>query len=143
MREEMTNTDKARYELSDEQKKRLTLFLGECWHELKRPKDEPTVYSGKCIHCGLNQYVVRGGYPDRDRSFTTPTDAHALAKKLVEVGKWDDFGEFSFSEMCRTEWFTGSDGIRQYCTRFGKWLFAEPESPARFCYLVNAYLEEK
>jgi hypothetical protein len=132
---EPTNTDKARYELSDEQKKRLTLFLGECWHELKRPKDEPTVYSGKCIHCGLNQYVVRGGYPDRDRSFTTPQDAHALAKKLVEVGRFGDFYIWAM-EL----WGEERGG---YVYEYTAWLFAEPESPKRFSWLVCKYLENK
>jgi hypothetical protein len=78
----------------------------------------------------------------------TLTDAHALAKKLVEVGKWRPVCTFFYKAYLR-EKATEPKALRKGYVEgmdiggFTAWLFFEPESPARFCYLVNAYLEEK
>jgi hypothetical protein len=121
------------YDLTDEQKKRLTEFLGqkpdtECDHD-KVPKDlncldRPDL---ECDSCQYHKLVYR--------TFSTPQDAHDLAKKLVEVGRFGDFYIWAM-EL----WGEGRGG---YVYEYTAWLFAEPESPARFCYLVNSYLEEK
>jgi hypothetical protein len=112
----MTNTDKARYELTDEQKKRLTEFLNERYMP------------------GLVGYPYKHeGVTSSNRYFTTPQDAHDLAKKLVEVGIWQG----PFKELCYHA------AIRERITNGWhkvSWLLTNPQ---RFCYLVNSYLEEK
>jgi hypothetical protein len=67
-------------------------------------------------------------FPDYD----TPQDAHDLAKKLVEMGKWE---KFWYDQFYRPEIDKSST-----CAA---WLFAEPESPARFCWLVAKFMEEE
>jgi hypothetical protein len=112
----MTNTDKARYELTDEQKKRLTEFLNERYMP------------------GLVGYPYKHeGVTSSNRYFTTPQDAHDLAKKLVEVGRWDD----GFENIAERAWLKEPD---DKLIDFAAWLLT---NPARFCYLVNSYLEEK
>jgi hypothetical protein len=128
------------YTLTDEQKKRLTLFLGECWHEITNAVPKQRLghgYCPKCDTCFAGQGMHMAFYNPNAffRTFTTPQDAHDLAKKLVEVGKW-----FAFDCYAVEKWLHVRDPNKN---QFTAWLFAEPESPARFCYLVNAYLEEK
>jgi hypothetical protein len=120
------------YILTNEQKKRLTEFLGqkpdtECDHD-KVPKDlncldRPDL---ECDSCQYHKLVYR--------TFTTPQDAHDLAKKLVEVDRdvyFEKFAEAVWVDRDRNpDW-----GIPDL---FLFWLLT---NPARFCYLVNAYLE--
>jgi hypothetical protein len=114
------------YQLTDEQKKRLTLFLGEKWEEVK-----------PCPNCGyycINKYIWCVP-PATNRDFTSPQDAHDLAKKLVGIGEWGKFEDWAFEKWLKLPSFVGDT--------LAKWLFAEPESPVRLSYLVNSYLEEK
>jgi hypothetical protein len=121
----------ADYILSDEQKKRLTEFLGETYHQMT----DDVNASGEWCMCVCG-YAIN---PDMHKShtFSTPTDAHDLAKKLVEVKKWDEFWEFA----CK--YYRKITGAGLFYGELSAWLFAEPESPVRLCCLVNAYLEEK
>jgi hypothetical protein len=120
------------YTLSNEQKKRLTEFLGqepdtECDHD-KVPKDlncldRPDL---ECDSCQYHKLVYR--------SFTTPQDTHDLAKKLSDTKKWDEF-EYKVDQM----WLM-IDSPEVSPSDWGKvaWLYLDD---ARFCYLVNSYLE--
>jgi hypothetical protein len=107
------------YNLSDTQKRELTEFLCECWHEFNGT-------SWVCQKC-FNAHK----HTDQNRTFTTPTDAHDLAKKLVKMGEWIKFCKY----------------IEQYYpvspSTLSAFLFAEPEGPARFCWLAARWMEEK
>lgn len=119
------------YNLAKDAKRLLTeKVLGECWHEWKSVEQDPHgmfPYDGFfCKKCrsALNRKPTR-------RSFTTPQDAHDLMVKLVDIGEWNAFEvQAMFWSDVKMEDFT-------------KWLFAEPESPARFCWLCWKFMEEK
>jgi hypothetical protein len=114
------------YTLTDEQRKRLTEFLGEPYHNL----------SLDLTYCDTCRCIVQRFTEHENRTFDTPQDAHDLAKKLVEVGKWDEF-EYKVDQT----WLM-IDSPEVSPSDWGKvaWLYLDD---ARFCYLVNAYLEEK
>lgn len=60
------------YKLIEEDRKRLTAFLGERWYE---------------------------GLVGQSYTFDTPDDQHEVFTKLVEAGKWDDFYFFAWKEL--------------------------------------------
>ena len=60
--------------MTDEDKKLLTEFLNECWHEYE-----------DSLHC------IKCGGMDDNRTFTTAQDMQDLKDKLVEKGKWESF----------------------------------------------------
>jgi hypothetical protein len=137
------------YILADEQRKRLTEFLDECWHHWKVafPQEGVTDYDmrGHKCRCGMYWPVFRTDGPIIKRTFSTPTDAHDLAKKLVNSGKWGIFRHWVYNSYeIPNEYFNeGNDEYSNFDSDFDRWLFAEPESPARFCWLANSFLEEK
>jgi hypothetical protein len=104
------------YTLTDEQRKRLTEFLGEPYHNL----------SLDLTYCDTCRCIVQRFTEHENRTFDTPQDAHDLAKKLVEVDGFDDFIDYAWIEF-------------SYCT--GSFIAFLLTDSARFCYLVNAYLE--
>jgi hypothetical protein len=102
------------YDLTDEQKKRLTEFLGKKYD----------------THEGWY------GNFSKNPTFTTPQDAHALAVKLVEMAEWYEFAQYACMK------FTEDDTRKPFVLDnlyLSAWLLT---NPARFCYLVNSYLEE-
>ena len=117
------------YKLTEEDRKRLTEFLGECWHELENSKYETRII---CTKCGRN---IDGRDYKYMKSFTIPDDQHAVFSKLVEVGKWRLFIDvYVFPKYARKE------SIHSYNGYFIQWLFINPE---RFCKLASDYLMEE
>lgn len=120
------------YKINEEDCKRLTEFLGECWHEWT----EGSYSKGKngygclCNKCEIVMYSMhQDSNMTENRSFTTPGDQHAVFTKLVEVGKWGSFQTYSASVWSHTPE-----------TFYNVWLF---ENPERFCKLVADYLKEE
>ena len=101
--------------LTDEKRKELTLFLGgKCWHEVDYEGDS------FCCHCGEHYHHVQ------NRTFTTPDDMVALAKRMVEKGVWDEFWKYTYTLWLDTE-----------NNNYIVWLLIDP---ARFCWLVSESL---
>jgi hypothetical protein len=120
------------YDLSDDARRELTEnVLREKWHHVIEAHPYPAEYNVSVMVCESCKQQCDGTH--NNRTFDTPQDAHVLAKKLVEVGKWELFGESAWQIWAR----------ERSEIPFTAWLFAEPESPQRFSWLVNAYLEEK
>jgi hypothetical protein len=115
------------YTLTDKQVKRLMTFLGECdcgLNDRINSFDQDEVW--RCSLCKLPVRVKR--------YFSTPQDAHDLAVKLVEVGRWNKFEDSTeLPWLYDAGW--GDDDLYQ-----AGWLLTDP---TRFCYLVNLYLEGK
>jgi hypothetical protein len=110
------------YDLTDPEKQLLTeKVLGECWTTDKTLVD--------CQECSLKCL-------ESVRTFTTPQDAHDLAKKLVEMGKWDDFMTKPIDNLY------DEDNPWSIPQLFA-WLFAEPESPKRVCRLVWEFMKQE
>jgi hypothetical protein len=119
--------------MTEDDKKRLSEFLGECYPEW--PVDSMLHHSpfpvhgwASCLKCGVTSENHREG----NRTFTTPQDMVDLKDKLVENGMWDEF----YSNLHIS--FSNSRQFHQ-AEDFGSWLL----NPERFCGLVNDFLKEE
>ncbi|OPY16256.1 MAG: hypothetical protein A4E69_00276 [Syntrophus sp. PtaB.Bin138] len=121
--------------MTDDDRKLLTEFLGECWHlELMySPKNLGYI----CQKCGC--FVCNSGdyFDDREeileeshRAFTSPDDMMALKNRIKEL-ELDVFFDAFITREWRI-WFEGDDGQFIY---FWDWLM----NPERFCQLVADY----
>lgn len=82
--------------MTDDQKKMLTEeILDECWHELARNPHGNPRYIGICSKCKQDLTEVFG---DGNRTFTTWQDLGDLKRKIVEMGEWDEFIDFTLEE---------------------------------------------
>ena len=89
--------------MTDEQRKALTKYLGECWHEfvVAFPPVEPEqipVRGHKCKHCGKYWPTkIRDGHGSR--TFDNRNDMMDLYQKVYEDGKWGSFSIFSLRKF--------------------------------------------
>ena len=122
------------YKLTEDDKKRLTEFLGECWHEKSGKSYFPIGIKG--IPRGPESYLCAKCntkfYDNQFRTFTTWEDLGALQEKLVEAERWWEFEQ----QFCLIKWDWVEQGKYQ---SFLDWIF----TPTRFCWLVSEYLEEQ
>ena len=111
--------------LTDDQRKRLTLYLGECAEDY-------------CIHDpDYGDYCPNheGCMGLKIRSFTTYADLGKMKDKLVENGEWESFYVFAHNKWRSETWWTPKSKLTGV---FTDWIF-RPES----CGLVVEYLEQK
>ena len=108
--------------MTDEQRKRLTLYLGECYHEteLVHPIEYGTL---TCVKCGENG-------PNKNRTFTTIQDFYDLKCKMVEMGEWEEFHDYAWTVWTNT----GEEKV----SNLNKWLI----HPDR-CETVAAWLRRR
>lgn len=111
--------------LSDDQKKRLTMFLGECIHGLWEPLGYGRYQCGSCKYKGPK-------IPAEVRSFTTWQDLGDLKEKLEEKGMWDGFSFFAFEK-----WDHKDPSVKMVRNYFTDWLM----NPTTFIPLVAEFLE--
>ena len=116
------------HELTEDDKKRLTEFLGECLHEPYWHDMRGTICY-KCDH-SLN------GISDMYRQFTTWEDLGALKEKLVETGKWNDFDEWAYMKWDSLKPF---NDLSRRLEEQSDWLF----TLNRFCWLVSEFLRKE
>lgn len=107
--------------MTDEGKKKLTEFIGECWHEKGEKIGEGGVYD--CKKC-KRAFHRQSGF----RTFTTWQDTGDLKDKLAEKGEWG-----RFEQRVRYIWIE----ITYTKLDFILWLFDRE----RFPELVLAYLD--
>jgi hypothetical protein len=79
--------------LTDADRKKLTEFLGECWHHIT-----DHCVAGVWKHwwecdCGEKRFIdyIQALGHATNCTFTTEADMLAVYRKLVETGKWDEF----------------------------------------------------
>jgi hypothetical protein len=108
--------------MNDESRKRLTLYLGECWHE--RYKNWKKMFS--CKKCG--ESCVEG------RSFDSWTDLGALVERIMKRNDYFDFHKYVYPIFEKETYGKGR------LIGFEFWLI---ENPTRFCELVDRWLEGK
>lgn len=114
--------------LTDERRKLLTEYLGECWHE---PSDDDYML---CRHCGATFIGVwrdDGGFRHMEaiveqRTFTLDSDMMALFRTIYRNAKWNDF----------VYWLVDNS---IYDTAIPE-IFLEPE---RFCLLVSEWRRQE
>ena len=114
-------------------RKRLTEFLGECWHNYE---DLDKFGPYRRMRCSKCKKYIDGVYYTTisdifNRTFTTPDDFFALKDKLVEKEEWGEFEIYAFDKFYHT--------ITEIPTSVTCWLINAP----RFCWLVNEWLKEK
>ena len=83
--------------MTDDTRKLLTEYLGECWHHwiVAFPDDHTTNYKmrgHKCYYCGeYSSIQPEKGGPIVPRTFSTPADLYAVYSKMVEREEWEDY----------------------------------------------------
>jgi hypothetical protein len=112
------------YQLDDNAKKDLTIYLGEKWHEKAADVPDDGVHPKKSelCSCGAINCEWQGFRID----FTTEKAMVDLAKKM-EKWQWDAFEIFAYDVW--------KDPVMIPHENFIAWLITDPQ---RFCYLVYA-----
>jgi hypothetical protein len=136
IRIERINKEKAimTYTLTDEQKKALTLMMGECWHE---PYNAGQLTWGGGYHnwfCSKCKKKI--GADGWHRTFASDKDMLDLFRWLVDKGKWEQFYWLAFEYLLDT-----GDGETGFGDPFiAKELFLG--DPKRACWLVSQAREK-
>lgn len=122
--------------MTDETRKLLTEYLGECWHE---PINETLCSCGReDLH---NAYIHS---LNMNRTFTTAADLHALHRKIYEKGEWEEF--WTFSEKLQYRKLGNAfhtKGIDEYYSSQNAWLSCLDGGYERGCQLVSEWLKEQ
>ena len=121
--------------MTDDDKKRLTEWLGECWHE---PRGASMSWNHgpslqECRKCKADVTPYEFGGPNR--TFTTPDDFFACFNRLVELGEWEKFYWVAWGIWLdrETEDLCGDEGFTQ-------WILSRTESGHyRLCVLVSEW----
>lgn len=117
-------------------RKTLTEFLGECWHEPIFVRDNPVEGHFKCSKCGIELKINKSA----NRTFTTPDDFFDLVARLRETGKWVKFRVFAFKTWWNDPTLLASMPYDSTINAiFEDWLL----DPARFCELVAEWLKKE
>jgi hypothetical protein len=118
--------------MNEEQKKRVTKWLGECWHEhdFEQTRIKSLWY---CKHCGKDLYLGSGRFIPL-RTFTEPADFFACFDRLVELGEWEEFDNYTMDVWSASE--TKDDYMVFALSRTDTGHF-------RLCVMVSEWLKEK
>lgn len=114
--------------LTEEQRKLLTEWLGESYHSYVFSREFAMGFPhdvSKCS-CGLTGYSVREICTKANRTFTTWQDLGDLKEKLVEKGLDMEFGSYSYDVYFHDINYSGEDWA---------WYL----DPIRFCHLVAEF----
>ena len=116
--------------MDDIDRKRLTEFLGICWHEIK--EDVPGIMVHLICACGKGylSYEAMNNHIKGNRTFFLPddwADLGAVKNRLVETEKWRDFHDYC-TQRCDCM-------LRPH--EFEEWLF----SPPTFNRLASEFLK--
>ena len=114
------------YILTEEQKKGLTEWLGEKWHETIESKWTELYGTLDKCNCGMVECQ------EINRTFTTWQDLGDLFTKLNERGEWLDFCNFAWLIFVKD---TTIDPERPHGT-WERWLL----HPQRFGWLVSQFI---
>jgi hypothetical protein len=76
-------------ELTEAERKELTEYLGECFHDENIAKDRLGYSFAICEKCGANRAAVTF------RTFDTPADLHAVYSMIHRLHKWANFIDFA------------------------------------------------
>ena len=135
--------------MKEEYCKRLTLFIGECWHE-KVPIPEREYEDREWFNdifycsCGIRQSFINDDWKFHvtfNRTFHTANDMQLVKDELVKRGEWSKdkgFYWFAWEKWANrdTEDYYGDEG-------FTDWLFSETEEGYRLCVLAAEFLGQK
>ena len=111
--------------MTDDDRKMLTEYLGECWHKHIVDSDSP-------IDCSCGSPGIHD-----NRTFTTWGDLGALVCKMVERGDWGIFANHVAKEEWNAYEYSNPEWLR--CD-FTSWLITDP---ARTCNLIAEWLRDR
>ena len=117
-----------KYKITDKQRKMLTEFIGECWHEYDCEMEDDGIIRQFCVICDADSSSNHFGF----RTFTTDSDMMAVRKALRDKGLWHDFYHSTMKNQGK---FYVEDGYF-YMGYLDK-------NPERFCWLVAKLMEER
>jgi hypothetical protein len=122
--------------MDEEEKKLLTTWLGECWHEYNPD------CAGSACSCGdwTHRHTMR---PFRNRTFATWADLGAVWRRLEEKGQMRQF--LTYADCRRNPQETAHLSRYQNCDvpEFFQWLLSQTEDGIYIlCHLVMEALEE-
>lgn len=87
--------------LTESDKKMLTEWLGECWHEWEDNLPNNPTWCKKCSKGALWSDITRGDGFYLKRAFLTDTDMMDCMRQLVKKGKWPDFELYSTAQWLK------------------------------------------
>ena len=110
--------------LTDDDRKLLPEYLGECWHES---------FADECNQC-KNCSVWKKRFTEWNRTFTTMPDLIALYEAIHGEGKWDDFF-----------WWIGERSPSPFEAKANAWLFClnAPDQIPERCKMVAEWMKGK
>ena len=86
-------------QLTDDDRKVLTVYIGERWHEIvaEQPYEIDGVGVGSLFRCSCGQsfHAPINLHTMINLTFTTPADLHAVYSKMVEKGEWSKFRRYA------------------------------------------------
>jgi hypothetical protein len=119
--------------LSEDQKRLLTEFLGECWHEFSKDVEG---FDGPCVKCRTwrSSSIVR--------TFLTYQDLGDVKEKLVEKGLWSSFLIYAICKF-QDERGLGAGGYTKDIPGLFIWFLCplDEQGNPHFCRLVAEFLE--
>ena len=128
-------------QLTDDDRKMLTEYLGECWHEVSYKEYRYVCKCGKeddHQNSADPMAVIRGFTKEHSgRTFTTSADLHAVYSKMVRKGEWEEFEALMWEKWPDVGSF--KHGIAKYVA----WLFCLacpeqiPERMKLVCTLIG------
>lgn len=129
--------------MTEEQKKAVTKWLGECWHE-EVPVTFENYGSGHICSCGqaqFNPYMLEYHIERNNRTFTEPADFFAVFDRLVEKGLYVDFDEWCFQQWTDQRPF---NDMSRNLAEFTIWLLSKnPDGTYRLCSLVAEWVAKQ
>jgi hypothetical protein len=115
-------------------RKLLTEYLGECWHEWQYIKGSIRQELFQCCKCGEACKGV-ASEEQKQRTFTTREDLYDLFGKIYEAGRWEEFeayawdrwpdvGSFKHGIGKYTAWLfcLSGDGYEERCQMMTDWI---------------------
>ena len=78
--------------MTDDDRKALTLYIGECWHEFERFVCDDSSAFDRCKKCKLPMRVCI------NRTFSTHDDLYAVFSKIALQWEWGKFDTFMLNK---------------------------------------------
>lgn len=112
--------------MNDTDRKLLTEYLGECWHEFHREHPNKH-YCSKCVSTASN------------RTFFAEADMMALYRRIAEKGEWEEFCKVMIGE-----WESKNNYVDLEISEFTAWLFClSGEGYEERCQMVAEFLKRR
>ena len=130
--------------MTDADKKVLTEYIGECWHEIvaEQPYEIDGVSVGSLFKCSCGQsfHAPINLHTMINRTLATPADRDAVYSAMVTKEEWKSFIEFASEEWARPQGY-----VNMNVYDFTAWLFCLncPEQIPERMKLAAGWIRER